>query len=67
MTPALIDQNDSLERQNEKLLKITAALMRRVEDSTNASGPPIHSSGVLRCSSKRCAHERTIWSGRLTC
>ncbi len=38
MTPALIDQNDSLERQNEKLLKITAALMRRVEDSTNASG-----------------------------
>uniref|UniRef100_UPI00356AF602 hybrid sensor histidine kinase/response regulator n=1 Tax=Shimia sp. TaxID=1954381 RepID=UPI00356AF602 len=30
--------HDSLERQNEKLLKITETLMRRVEQSTEASG-----------------------------
>ncbi|AHD08945.1 hybrid sensor histidine kinase/response regulator [Phaeobacter gallaeciensis] len=38
MTEGLIDPHDSLERQNEKLLKITATLMRRVEQDTDASG-----------------------------
>lgn len=38
MTEGLIDPRDSLERQNEKLLKITATLMRRVEQDTDASG-----------------------------
>ena len=38
MTPSLIDPNDPLERQNEKLLKIAESLMRRVEESTDASG-----------------------------
>lgn len=38
MVHELIDPNDTLERQNQKLLKITATLMRRVEQSTEASG-----------------------------
>ncbi|WP_374015574.1 PAS-domain containing protein [Phaeobacter sp. A36a-5a] len=38
MTQGLIDPRNSLERQNEKLLKITATLMRRVEQNTDASG-----------------------------
>ncbi|WP_306152793.1 PAS-domain containing protein [Roseovarius sp. MMSF_3281] len=38
MTLSLIDPNDPLERQNEKLLKIAESLMRRVEESTDASG-----------------------------
>ncbi|APG47601.1 PAS-domain containing protein [Phaeobacter porticola] len=38
MTQGLIDPNDTLERQNEKLLKIAATLMRRVEQDTDASG-----------------------------
>ncbi|MFS4580392.1 PAS-domain containing protein [Phaeobacter sp. C3_T13_0] len=38
MTQGLIDPRDSLERQNEKLLKITSTLMRRVEQDTDASG-----------------------------
>lgn len=38
MIPTLINPNDPLERQNEKLLKIAESLMRRVEESTNASG-----------------------------
>lgn len=38
MIQSLIDRNDPLERQNEKLLKIIEALMRRVEESTDASG-----------------------------
>ncbi|MRU14575.1 response regulator [Roseovarius sp. A21] len=38
MTPSLIDPNDPVERQNEKLLKIAESLMRRVEESTDASG-----------------------------
>ena len=38
MHQSLIDPNDPLERQNEKLLKIAAALMRRVEESTDATG-----------------------------
>ncbi|WP_350333127.1 hybrid sensor histidine kinase/response regulator [Coralliovum pocilloporae] len=38
MSRDLIDPQDSLERQNEKLLKITETLMRRVEQSTEASG-----------------------------
>lgn len=37
MTASLIDPNDPLERQNEKLLKIAESLMRRVEESTDAS------------------------------
>ena len=35
---SLIDPNDSLERQNEKLLKIADSLMRRVEYGTSQSG-----------------------------
>ncbi len=35
---SLIDPNDTLERQNEKLIRITNALMRRVEEKTNESG-----------------------------
>ena len=35
---SLIDPRDSLERQNEKLNKITSVLMRRVERSTDDSG-----------------------------
>ncbi|GAW33973.1 sensor protein DivL [Roseovarius sp. A-2] len=38
MIGSLLDPRDPPERQIEKLLKIAAALMRRVEDSTNASG-----------------------------
>ncbi|TMV09111.1 response regulator [Ruegeria sediminis] len=38
MARELIDPRDSLERQNEKLLKITETLMRRVEQSSAASG-----------------------------
>ncbi len=38
MALELIDPRDSLERQNEKLLKITATLMRRVEQNSEASG-----------------------------
>ncbi|MBO9446315.1 PAS-domain containing protein [Ruegeria sp. R14_0] len=38
MIESLTDPNDPLDRQNEKLLKIVAALMRRVEESTDASG-----------------------------
>ncbi|WP_170409148.1 PAS-domain containing protein [Ruegeria atlantica] len=38
MIESLTDPNDPIDRQNEKLLKIVAALMRRVEESTNASG-----------------------------
>lgn len=39
MARELIDPRDSLERQNEKLLKITETLMRRVEQSSETSGP----------------------------
>ncbi|MDP5219176.1 PAS-domain containing protein [Ruegeria sp. 2205SS24-7] len=38
MSHALINPQDSLARQNEKLLKITETLMRRVEQNTDASG-----------------------------
>lgn len=38
MAHELIDPRDSLERQNEKLLKITETLMRRAEQSMEASG-----------------------------
>ena len=38
MVHSLINPNDSLERQNEKLLKITETLMRRVEQSTEDTG-----------------------------
>lgn len=38
MIESLTDPSDPLDRQNEKLLKIVAALMRRVEESTDASG-----------------------------
>ncbi len=38
MEHELIDPRDSLERQNQKLLKITDTLMRRVEQSSEASG-----------------------------
>ncbi len=38
MAHELIDPRDSLERQNQKLLKITETLMRRVEQGTLASG-----------------------------
>jgi signal transduction histidine kinase/CheY-like chemotaxis protein len=38
MTLSLIDPKDPLERQNDKLLKIAESLMRRVEESTDASG-----------------------------
>ncbi len=38
MLNGLIDPQDSLERQNEKLLKITETLMRRVEQGTDSSG-----------------------------
>jgi len=34
----LINDRDSLERQNEKLLKIVSTLMRRVEQDTDSSG-----------------------------
>ena len=35
---SLIDPTDSIERQNEKLIQISAALMRRVEQDTDKSG-----------------------------
>ncbi|MBO9441573.1 PAS-domain containing protein [Phaeobacter italicus] len=38
MVQGLIDPRDTLERQNEKLLKIAATLMRRVEQDTDSSG-----------------------------
>ncbi|MHA6262846.1 hybrid sensor histidine kinase/response regulator [Arenibacterium sp. CAU 1754] len=38
MHRSIINPDDSLERQNEKLLKISGALMRRVEQSTKDSG-----------------------------
>ncbi|GGE54664.1 hybrid sensor histidine kinase/response regulator [Actibacterium pelagium] len=38
MLTSLIDENDSLERQNEKLRQISEALMRRVEQDTDESG-----------------------------
>lgn len=38
MPHSLINPSDSIDRQNEKLLKVIHALMRRVEQSTDASG-----------------------------
>ena len=38
MTTSLLNAADSLERQNAKLLKMTTALMRRVEQATDESG-----------------------------
>ncbi|WP_298850110.1 PAS-domain containing protein [uncultured Ruegeria sp.] len=38
MIEHLTDPSDSVDRQNEKLRKIVEALMRRVEESTDASG-----------------------------
>ena len=38
MLESLINANDSLERQNEKLRQISEALMRRVEQDTDESG-----------------------------
>ena len=38
MDHSLIDPRDSLQRQNEKLLKIADTLMRRVEQDTDAAG-----------------------------
>lgn len=38
MPTSLINPNDTLERQNEKLLQIAQALMRRVEQKTEQSG-----------------------------
>ena len=38
MSHSLIDPRDSIERQNEKLLKIASALMRRVEQASADSG-----------------------------
>ncbi|WP_299898215.1 PAS-domain containing protein [uncultured Ruegeria sp.] len=38
MIEHLTDPSDTLDRQNEKLRKIVGALMRRVEESTDASG-----------------------------
>nr|WP_321981306.1 PAS-domain containing protein [uncultured Cohaesibacter sp.] len=38
MDHGLINPNDTLERQNEKLLKIVTTLMRRVEKGVDASG-----------------------------
>ncbi|MGR3614965.1 MAG: PAS-domain containing protein [Paracoccaceae bacterium] len=38
MSASLIDPSDNLERQNEKLLKITETLMRRVEQNTADEG-----------------------------
>lgn len=38
MTHSLIDPADPIERQNEKLLQISEALMRRVEQDTDHSG-----------------------------
>lgn len=38
MSHSLIDPRDSVERQNEKLLRIADALMRRVEQGGDASG-----------------------------
>lgn len=38
MTFSLINPNDTLEQQREKLLKITAVLMQRVEQATDDSG-----------------------------
>ncbi|WP_050603770.1 PAS-domain containing protein [Ruegeria sp. 6PALISEP08] len=38
MIEHLTDPSDSIERQNEKLRRIAEALMRRVEESTDASG-----------------------------
>ncbi len=38
MIEHLTDPRDPIERQNEKLLRIVEALMRRVEESTDASG-----------------------------
>lgn len=38
MTHSLINPEDSLERQNEKLLQISEVLMRRVEQNTEKSG-----------------------------
>ena len=38
MTHSLINPEDSLERQNEKLLQISEVLMRRVEQDTDKSG-----------------------------
>lgn len=38
MLTTLINPNDSLERQNEKLMRIAETLMRRVEQDTDASG-----------------------------
>ncbi len=38
MAHELIDPRDTLERQNQKLLKITETLMRRVEQSSVSSG-----------------------------
>ncbi|MCD2353828.1 PAS-domain containing protein [Pseudosulfitobacter pseudonitzschiae] len=39
---SLINPRDSLERQNEKLLKISQALMRKVEQNTEQSGFAYH-------------------------
>lgn len=38
MTSGLIDPNDGLERQNEKLVKIVEALMRRIEKGAEGNG-----------------------------
>ncbi len=38
MVLGLINDHDTLERQNEKLLKIVSTLMRRVEQDTDSSG-----------------------------
>ena len=48
MTHPLINPADPLERQNEKLIQISEALMRRVEQDTDrtgaayATGQPVH-------------------------
>ncbi|HEU0221113.1 MAG TPA: PAS-domain containing protein [Paracoccaceae bacterium] len=42
MVATLIDPRDGPEKQNAKLLKIVAALMKRVEQDTNSSGQSYH-------------------------
>jgi two-component system, sensor histidine kinase len=39
---SLVNPNDSIERQNQKLMKITQALMRKVEQKTEESGLAYH-------------------------
>ena len=38
MSQSLVNSQDSRERQNEKLLKITKSLMHRIEQGTDTSG-----------------------------